>query len=45
MERRMTHRLSLDRIEEAARIVDLVFLATLQFVSEPLSLELGCAWW
>lgn len=37
----MTGRLSLDRIAEAARIVDPVFLSTPQFVSEPLSAELG----
>ncbi len=37
----MTHRLSLDRIAEAARVVDPVFLATPQFVSEPLSAVLG----
>jgi len=37
----MTHRLSLDRIAEAARVVDPVFLATPQFVSEPLSEALG----
>src|SRR5271168_1953674 len=41
MERLMTHRLSLDRIAEAARVVDPVFLATPQFVSEPLSEALG----
>lgn len=33
----MTHRLSLERIAEAARIVDPVLLATPQFVSDPLS--------
>ena len=37
----MTHRLSLERIAEAARIVDPVFLATPQFVSDPLSDALG----
>jgi threonine dehydratase len=37
----MSHRLSLDRIAEAARIIDPVFLATPQFVSEPLSEALG----
>ncbi len=37
----MTHRLSLDHIAEAARIVDPVFLGTPQFVSEPLSEALG----
>lgn len=31
---RMTHRLSLDHIAETARIIDPVFLATPQFVSE-----------
>jgi threonine dehydratase len=38
---RATHRLSLERIEEAARIIDPVFLRTPQFVSEPLSEHLG----
>jgi len=37
----MTHRLSLDHIAKAARIIDPVFLATPQFVSEPLSETLG----
>jgi threonine dehydratase len=37
----MVARLSLDRIAEAARIVDPVFRATPQFVSEALSEELG----
>ncbi len=37
----MTHRLSLDRIAEAARIIDPVFRATPQFVCEPLSDALG----
>jgi|HubBroStandDraft_2_1064218.scaffolds.fasta_scaffold454624_2 threonine dehydratase len=37
----MTHRLSLDRIAEAARIVDPVFLSSPQFVCEPLSEALG----
>ncbi|HEX4365628.1 MAG TPA: pyridoxal-phosphate dependent enzyme [Rhodopila sp.] len=37
----MTHRLSLDRIAEAARIIDPVFLASPQFVCEPLSAVLG----
>jgi threonine dehydratase len=37
----MTHRLSLDRIAEAARIIDPVFLDTPQFVSGPLSEALG----
>lgn len=37
----MTHRLSLDRIAEAARIIDPVFLASPQFVAEPLSEQLG----
>lgn len=35
-------RLSPARIEEAARVVDPVFLNTPQFVSEPLSERLGC---
>jgi threonine dehydratase len=35
------HRLSLERIEEAARIIDPVFLHSPQFVCEPLSDELG----
>jgi len=35
------HRLSLERIEQAARIVDPVFLHSPQFVCEPLSDELG----
>ena len=37
----MTHRLSLDHIAEAARTIDPVFLATPQFVSEPLSGVVG----
>ncbi|HEX5326412.1 MAG TPA: pyridoxal-phosphate dependent enzyme [Acetobacteraceae bacterium] len=37
----MTYRLSLDRIAEAARVIDPVFLATPQYVSEPLSEALG----
>jgi threonine dehydratase len=37
----MAHRLSLDRIAEAARIVDPVFLSSPQFVAETLSAELG----
>ena len=37
----MDHRLSLDRIREAGRIIDPVFLQTPQFVSEPLSDVLG----
>jgi threonine dehydratase len=36
-----SHRLSLARIEEAARSIDPVFLNTPQFVCEPLSEELG----
>ena len=35
-------RLSLDRIAEAARTVDPVFLHSPQFLSEPLSEQLGC---
>jgi threonine dehydratase len=35
-------RISLARIEEAARVVDPVFLNTPQFLSEPLSERLGC---
>ena len=35
------HRLSLERIEQAARIIDPVFLHSPQFVCEPLSDELG----
>lgn len=35
------HRLSLERIEQAAQVIDPVFLNTPQFVSEPLSDELG----
>lgn len=35
-------RISLARIEEAARVVDPVFLDTPQFVSEPLGERLGC---
>ncbi len=35
------HRLSLERIEHAARIIDPVFLHSPQFVCEPLSDELG----
>ena len=37
----MTHRLNLDHIAEAARIVDPVFLGSPQFVCEPLSAALG----
>lgn len=37
-----SHRLSLDRIAQAARIIDPVFLNTPQFECEPLSRELGC---
>jgi hypothetical protein len=37
----MTRSLSLDHIAEAARIIDPVFLAMPQFVSEPLSDALG----
>jgi len=37
----MTHRLGLDHIAEAARIIDPVFLATPQFVSDALSAALG----
>ena len=36
-----THRLSLDRIEQASRVIDPVFLHAPQFVCEPLSDELG----
>jgi len=36
-----SHRLSLERIEQAARIIDPVFLHSPQFVCEPLSDELG----
>jgi threonine dehydratase len=36
-----THRLSLERIHKAAQTIDPVFLHTPQFVSEPLSTELG----
>ncbi len=36
-----THRLSIERIEQAARIIDPVFLHSPQFVCEPLSDELG----
>lgn len=36
-----THRLSIERIEQAAKIVDPVFLNSPQFVCEPLSEELG----
>ncbi|KJH69821.1 hypothetical protein UH38_21545 [Aliterella atlantica CENA595] len=36
-----THRLSIDRIEQAAKIVDPVFLNSPQFVCEPLSEQLG----
>ena len=35
-------RLSLDRISEAARCIDPVFLDSPQFLSEPLSEQLGC---
>ncbi len=35
------HRLSLERIEQAARIIDPIFLHSPQFVCEPLSDELG----
>jgi threonine dehydratase len=38
---RPIHRLSLERIEQAAQAIDPVFLKTPQFVSEPLSDELG----
>lgn len=38
---RSTHRFSLERIEYAARCIDPVFLHTPQFVSEPLSGEIG----
>lgn len=37
----ITHRLSLERIEQAARVIDPVFLHSPQFVCEPLSDELG----
>jgi threonine dehydratase len=36
-----THRLSLERVEQAARTIDPVFLRTPQFVCEPLSDALG----
>lgn len=36
------HRLSVDRIAEAARIIDPVFLHSPQFVTERLSARLGC---
>ncbi|MHB8646020.1 MAG: hypothetical protein ACYDAR_09565 [Thermomicrobiales bacterium] len=35
------HRLSLERIEQAARIIDPLFLHSPQFVCEPLSDTLG----
>lgn len=37
----MTHRLSLERIAEASRVVAPLFLGSPQFVSEPLSEALG----
>jgi len=40
---RPVRRLSLDSIAEAARTIDPVFLRTPQYLSEPLSAELGCA--
>jgi len=39
---RLAHRLSLDRIAEAAARIDPVFLRTPQFVCEPLAERLGC---
>jgi threonine dehydratase len=39
---RVSHRLSLDRIAEAARSIDPVFLRSPQFVCEPLADALGC---
>lgn len=36
-----THRLSIERIEQAAKIIDPVFLNSPQFVCEPLNEELG----
>ncbi|HEU4535734.1 MAG TPA: hypothetical protein VFS00_16525, partial [Polyangiaceae bacterium] len=39
---RPASRLSLSRIEEASRRIDPAFLASPQFVSEPLSEALGC---
>jgi hypothetical protein len=36
-----THRLSIERIEQATKIIDPVFLNSPQFVCEPLSEELG----
>lgn len=36
-----SHRVSLDQVEDAARVIDPVFLRTPQFVCEPLSAELG----
>src|SRR5262249_40139037 len=36
------HRLSLDHIAEAARVIDPAFLHTPQFVCEPLSASFGC---
>jgi threonine dehydratase len=38
----MNHRLKLERIEEAARVIDPVFLNSPQFESETLSSALGC---
>lgn len=40
---RPSHRLSLEQIAEAARIIDPVFRDTPQFLSEPLSERLACA--
>jgi threonine dehydratase/peptide deformylase len=40
---RPAHRLSLARIEDAARQIDPVFLGSPQFVCEPLSEQLGCS--
>ncbi len=38
----MEHRLSLENIQRAAKIIDPVFLNSPQFISEPLSAELDC---
>lgn len=40
---RPRRRLSLERIAEAARVIDPVFLHSPQFLSEPLSQQLGCS--
>src|SRR3954468_20876021 len=36
------HRISLDRIAQAATLIDPVFLNSPQFLAEPLSAQLGC---